>query len=377
MSFPDARVNRAAPGRVAGRRANLTEVVLMSLLFRRARLFGRVLVAVLLGGFAIASSYAAAPYSSLYVFGDSLTDSGNALAFTQASGGLVPDVPPPPYFDGRFSNGYNFADQLSQRLFGVPANAYLASGGNNFAVGGATTGRLNVVTAPFPGVPDSGMLAQLDIYQGLHPMADPNALYLVYGGSNDMIAMITTASSLPAVQAEQLEQATIAQAMDNLGVLIGGLSGADAGHFLVPNLADIGKTPRFVGDADVSSFASQTTVDFNAALSTLLGTLGAAPGMDIRTLDVFGAFNTALAGGYGFANTTGACYGGTIFGGTTDFCADPDSYLFWDDLHPTARTHQILGDLAYAVAVPEGQTWGVLLAGLGLLAACMRRRVAA
>jgi phospholipase/lecithinase/hemolysin len=336
-----------------------------------------VLALALLAVAATVPSLAAAPYSSLYVFGDSLTDSGNALTFTHDSP-LFPDVPPAPYFQGRFSDGYNFADRLSQRLHGpaFPAAAYL-QGGKNFAVGGATTGFLNVVTGSIPSVPDTGMLAQLALYlgPGHTNSGDPNALYLVYGGANDMVAMITAASSLPALEAQQLKSAAITQAVANLGTLIGDLSNAQADHFLVPNLPDLGKTPRFLGDPSASSFATQASVEFNAALANLLGSLETTPGIDIRSLDVYAAFNTALAGGYGgFGNTTQACYGGTIFGGATDFCADPDSYVFWDDLHPTARTHQILGDLAYAAAVPEARTWALVLTGLGLLAAAVRRR---
>lgn len=318
----------------------------------------------------------AAAYTSLYVFGDSLTDSGNVLTFTQGSA-AIPDIPPAPYFQGRFSNGYNFADRLSQRLFGagVPATAYL-QGGNNFAVGGATTGRANVVTAPFGGlVPETGMLAQRDTYLGLHAAADPNALYLVYGGANDMIAMITAAQALPSAQQDQLKDAAIAQAVDNLGDLITGLTTAHASHFLVPNLPDLGKTPRYNGDVDTASFASAASAEFNAALAGVLGNLGTAPGIDIRPLDVHTALNNALDGAYGaFGNTMQACYGGTILGGPPDPCANPDAFVFWDDLHPTARTNQILGDLAYAAAVPEARTWVLLLAGLSLLAASVRRR---
>src|SRR5438270_12307648 len=67
----------------------------------------------------------AATYSSVVVFGDSLSDNGNLFA---ASGGLVPQVP---YYNGRFSNGPVAVEQLSG-LLGVPLL--------DFALGGATTG---------------------------------------------------------------------------------------------------------------------------------------------------------------------------------------------------------------------------------------------
>ena len=72
-------------------------------------------------------------YSGLYVFGDSLVDSGNAFIGTK---GAQPS-PADGYFAGRFSNGFNFADYLSFMISGKPTKALLA-GGLNSAVGGAT-----------------------------------------------------------------------------------------------------------------------------------------------------------------------------------------------------------------------------------------------
>ena len=65
-------------------------------------------------------------YSGVFVFGDSLVDAGNALKLAQWYGGLpftdLPDGAPTAslgYFQGRFSDGYNFADLISNKTIGV------------------------------------------------------------------------------------------------------------------------------------------------------------------------------------------------------------------------------------------------------------------
>jgi outer membrane lipase/esterase len=308
----------------------------------------------------------AQPYSDLYVFGDSLTDSGNAFLLTSNAGPLVPLIPAPPYVQGRFSNGYNFADDLSLRLFGHPTTPAGANG-NNFAVGGATTGTKNNV-APVP----SGMRIQVDTFLATRTSngADPNALYLVYGGSNDVFAAaddVRNGLGDPTLIAQDMVNA----AMANLGSIITDLSGKGARHFLIPNLPDLGKLPSFLSAGALSTFASQASTSFNAALVALLQTF---PTVDMHTLDAHALFDAARAGAGGFGDTTTPCYAGGIEGGVPpEPCADPDNHLFWDDIHPTARTHAIFGDLAYAAAVPEPRLWIVLLGGMLLTCLGARR----
>ena len=83
----------------------------------------------------------ASSFSSVIVYGDSLSDNGNLYAL---SGDTYP--PSPPYYDGRFSNGPVAVEQLAADL-GVPLY--------DFAVAGATSGVGNYVdggTADNPGL---------------------------------------------------------------------------------------------------------------------------------------------------------------------------------------------------------------------------------
>jgi len=103
-----------------------------------------------------------AAYQQFYVFGDSLSDSGNAFAL---SGGLFPPTPLQ-----RFTNGLTTADVIASNL-GIAGFGPLASGGTNYAVGGATTAIANFNHAiSSPPLPDAfattGMTAQLAQFRG-------------------------------------------------------------------------------------------------------------------------------------------------------------------------------------------------------------------
>ena len=79
------------------------------------------------------SAAPAAPYTGMYVFGDSLSDTGNLYG---ASGGTVPG-PSTAYTQGRFTNALNYVDGLAAGLGLSAAPSIL--GGTNFAWGGART----------------------------------------------------------------------------------------------------------------------------------------------------------------------------------------------------------------------------------------------
>src|SRR4051812_46436664 len=88
----------------------------------------------------------------LVVFGDSLSDVGNAYAGTQ---GAAPASPP--YFNGRFSNGPVYVETLAEYLGAAPlAPAFVVPGGTDYAVGGSSvladgpTGSLSSLAPKLP-----------------------------------------------------------------------------------------------------------------------------------------------------------------------------------------------------------------------------------
>lgn len=306
-----------------------------------SRLFGAVVAASLFVAAAPAASSTSAAFSGLYVFGDSLSDNGNLYALT---GGTFP---PAPYYQGRFSNGPVAVEVLADGL-GLAADQF-----HDMAVAGAKTGTGGQI-------PGTGMLSQVAQYSALlgGPNADAGALYFVWGGANDLRGGVS-----------------IADAVDNLSLIVDTLYSLGARKFLLPNLPDLGLTPEAreaddvapgVTASDAATFAS---VAFNQQLSAAYGSL-AAKWSDEKFyyFDAFGAQHAITAGspGNGFSNVSTGCL-------STAGC-DPSAFLYWDQIHPTAMAHQVLGHQMLA-AVPEPQTMLMMALGLvGLSAACRRRR---
>ncbi len=295
-------------------------------------------------------------FTGLYVFGDSLSDTGNLF---RATGNLIP---PPPYFNGRLSNGPLWIEDLAPKL----NLTYTPQ--TNFAFAGATTGTLNTTVSLLP-----GLQQEVNGFAAATPVADPNALYVVWAGANDYLGGGQTNPSIP---------------VSNLATAIQTLVGIGAKDILVPNLPDLGKLPGTRLDPTISTGLTLLSTTHNSLLAQTLSllepTLG--NGVNLIPLDVYGLFNQALTNptAFGFTNTTQSC----LFpppllnpGVIPTVCSNPSQYVFWDDIHPTATTHAILGNLAFdtiqSEAVPEpSATAGLALAGafLGAIATLKRKQ---
>lgn len=286
---------------------------------------------------------AQASFTNLVVFGDSLSDTGNIFS---ATGGFLPGAP---YDSGRFSNGPLYIDVLADHL-GLSSSNSL-SGGSNFAYGGAR------VIADGSSTPS--LSQQYDTYIASSAgSADSSALYVVFGGANDLFNSTTVAAANAAA--------------DGIVAIVSQLVAAGAQHILVPNLPDLSSTPGYLGDADIGN----RTAEFNNTLSQGLNSVGNA---GIVLLDVYGLLGDAIAdpASYGFSNVTQSCYLGPLAGAGL-VCADPDSYLFWDSVHPTAAGHQFLGDSAFAAVAPvplPSAAW-FFASGLLMTVSLVRRRAA-
>jgi phospholipase/lecithinase/hemolysin len=299
---------------------------LWSAAIRRERIWGPALgFAIAVASFGAVSIAWGGPYSQLIALGDSLSDIGNIASATFGSD------PGKYYWNNRFSNGPVYLEALDTGL-GLPPITPSTAGGNDFAYGGAQTSG----TGGLNGIFIKDVDEQVDQYLSTRT-ADPNALYLVFAGANDLIN----------------GQTNVIIPVNNLSTQIGRLVAAGARKFFVFNLPPLGYTPRFNGNPTTLAQYNTLSANFDASLWTMLDNLQASnSALTIRRADVASLFTQAIASpaAFGLTNVTNSAAPGLSPGAssydTSQIVAHPEQYLFWDDLHPTATVHAELAQYA-------------------------------
>jgi outer membrane lipase/esterase len=285
-------------------------------------------------------------FTSLTVFGDSLVDAGNIFALTR---GATPSAAAG-YFEGRFTNGYDYTDLLSLELFGTPTVAS-ALGGNNFAFGGARATTTS-------GVPD--LLEQFALFSASGKAVDPTGLYVLNFGGNDIFAAL--APGAPTGFAS--DQAFLQQAAS---IYAGGIQ----------TLANLGAQNFLITGFPVAGPGLDFSLQAEGFLTTELAALNLATGSNLYRYSYLDFFQrlTADPAAFGLPSTldfTTTCQAAR---------AQPDctGYFYFDNTHPTAAIQRaafqdINRQFGLSSAVPEPTTWAMMLVGFGAVGHSMRRR---
>ncbi len=226
----------------------------------------------------VARTVSAAPYSAVYTFGDSLSDSGNLI---------------------RASDGPVWIEYFGEYI-GLPEAGIAASDlGDNHAVSAAAATRDLWLD----------LRAQLDRHLGEHPTSDPDALFVFYIGHNDLMSEI----------------ATSAEVLAEIEAAIDRLVATGARRFVVLDLWNMGLAPRYIADVAMS----MRFLEASARISQAFGRR--SDDVEITVVDVS---RHAMAirfdpQRYGFQNSTEPCK-------WSESC---EGFAYWDDVHPTTALH--------------------------------------
>jgi phospholipase/lecithinase/hemolysin len=278
------------------------------------------------------------PATGIVVFGDSLSDPGNAFALVGGTNTprdysqdffLVPDKP---YARGghHFSDGATWIEQFA-RSKGLAGNVQAAfrgssAGATNYAVGSARAH-------------DDGSEVNLThqvgrFLQDFGGAAPADALYVVEIGGNDIRDVAATGDG-----------SIIAGALGAIQTNIVSLYTAGGRKFLVWNAPKVAVTPAIrTADAlfpGAAAAVDGVTMQYNAALEIVLGGLEQAlAGSQIVRFNAYDQVAAIYGNGaaFGLSEVNAPC----ITPNVAPFaCQNPDDYMFWDGIHPTKAVHAI------------------------------------
>jgi phospholipase/lecithinase/hemolysin len=286
---------------------------------------------------ALASTISPGQVSQIVAFGDSLSDAGNASIVTFGAapgpGYATRTVPGIPFPVGYYTNPQTGAgpsglwiDQFAAEL-GItdPSPALAPLGGSNYAVGNAMTGSANL----------GDMQNQVNLFLATHPLgASPTALYTLWGGANDIFAAQNPVT-----------------AADNIAAQIKQVAADGGQNFLWFDLPNLGQTPALSGNPAAAAAANLASQAFDQEWAIQVSTLDSL-GINVIGVNIDTLFNDIQANpaAYGFSNVANAC-------NLTPGC-DPNTFLYWDNLHPTTYAGSLVANLAYqdAFGGPVGVT---------------------
>jgi outer membrane lipase/esterase len=327
------------------------------------RLVRPLAIASLAAAASLFSLPALAQFSSLTVFGDSLTDSGNNALIIGTNGSQVITgnsyIPTQPYGSGTYSNGSTWVTSFAAGI-GLPVGgAPSLAGGGNHAFGGART----TIDGPVAGFPFSAASQVAGFLGSAPPVLAGSGLYVIAIGGNDVRDTGAAVAADPASAASIIGSAAAAYAA-GVGSMVDALQARGAVNIVVWGVPDVGRSPAALATGPVGAgTASFIASSFNGALQARLST----ESFGVRYFDVAGTIANVFAApaSFGFSNVTDAC--GAISG------CDPSTYLFWDGIHPTSAAQALVAN-ALLTAVPEPTSALLMTLGVASLVVARRRR---
>jgi phospholipase/lecithinase/hemolysin len=280
--------------------------------------FIRFTTGILLFGAVVFSAQAA--FTSLYVFGDSISAASN-------------NVPVGPYYYGdRWSNGRVWVEVLAQRQ---GLTFYFS---NNISYFGNTS---------------SYLVGEVNSFTP--PANASNALVVIWVNNADLYYPAT--ASPPTLAGFN---AVINQAQTNHYKAITNLYAKGIRTLIMPNVVDISTIPAFNAYTAYTNLFHQASTNYNAAFYATLNrvrTNSSYSGLTIYIPDFFALLTNILAhpANYGVTNALKNKLSIDALGalGNPSLTNGPGTnYIFWDPQDPTAKVHMWMGNTAQQLISP-------------------------
>ncbi len=303
-------------------------------IMRKLSLFKHLFIVLLLSFSFV--THADTSYRNVYIFGDSLSDTGNLGAVI---GGI-----PAPYYNNRISNGPVAVDLLTAKMgLNAKASLYLLglNAGDNYSVAGAKASSAEPIDLD----------AQILAFQSNHGFTAPeDALYIIFIGGNDVRAALYEPDDV-------IAKTIIKTAIKKVKNAVNILNQMGARSFLVINVPDIGSIPEthLIATATANPAlikrATKFTKRYNKMLHKLIKKIKHNDDIEVTEFDLRKLFANVFvnAAASGFTNTTDACFSSMTFTFHPDcnYGLNADQFIFFDEIHPTKRVHAIFGEAFY------------------------------
>ncbi|RZB46534.1 GDSL esterase/lipase isoform D [Glycine soja] len=311
---------------------------------------------------------------AFFVFGDSLVDNGNNNYLATTARADAPpygiDYPPSHRPTGRFSNGYNIPDLISQRLGAESTLPYLSPelSGNKLLVGA------NFASAGIGILNDTGIqfVNVIRMYRQLHYFKEyqnrvraligasqakslvNKALVLITVGGNDFVNNYFLVPNSARSQQYPLP-AYVKYLISEYQKLLKKLYDLGARRVLVTGTGPLGCVPSELAqrgrNGQCAPELQQAAALFNPQLEKMLLRLNRKIGKDIFIAANTGKTHNDFVSNpqqFGFFTSQVACCGQGPYNGLglctalSNLCTNREQYAFWDAFHPSEKANRLI-----------------------------------
>lgn len=268
------------------------------------------------------------PFDKIVSFGDSSIDTGNVYNLTNHTWPIVP-----PYFQGRFSNGPVWIENLG--ISDIKNYAYGSATSDNNLIKGYTAS--DTVLVP-------GVRQQILIYLNQTNRININftrTLYVIQVGGNDYYFNGTLN---PSIVADSILNGI--KDLLNIGVK----------HLLIINQSPVQLMP-FIQTEEQIIYYRQRTIYHNNNLSNGISKLDYNhQQISLYLFDIYSFILKITANNSTYSlNIKDNCWN-ILNGNITILCSNPEAYIYIDQYHFTARMHELIGNAVREFLVSFSKT---------------------